>query len=286
MYKVIVYSTAIAFIMIAVLAGFAYAADCVPTPAPSCNPCPTATPCPTTPACGPCPPAPCLDKWHYTITPYVWLTSISGDVAARGRQAHVDVGVGDIIDKLNWITEFHAEARKGKLGFYVDPSYVKLSVGGADQNGNPASVGFREWLIDFALTYRLLEKQSCNGGSQSVDFIAGGRYWNLNTDITIQTIGSGSATKSWVDPIVGLRYTGDLSPRWTFALQGDIGGFGASSEFTWSVAPVFIYHISESGSLVLGYRALGVDYSTGSGDNLFKLDTTYHGPLMGYAFSF
>lgn len=236
------------------------------------------------PAAPPCPP-PVPDKWHYSIAPYAWLTSINGDVAAKGQTAHVDVGVGKVIEHLNWLTEAHIEARKGDVGFYIDPTYVKLSIG-ASSNGNPASVGFREWLIDFAGTYRVLSRTRADGGRQSVDLIAGGRYWNLNTSISVTGDGSGSRTRQWVDPIVGLRYTGDLSSNWTFLFQGDIGGFGAASEFTWSAAPLFFYHLSANRSIVLGYRALGVDYSTGSGTDFFKQDVTYHGPILGYEFGF
>lgn len=259
----------ISVVALLAVAGCAYAAEGTIISMPTAAPCPTPSP----------------ESWHYSVTPYMWLTSISGDVAARGREAHVDVGVGKIIEKLNWLTEFHAEARKNRFGFYVDPTYVKLSVGGSAQS-NSASVGFREWLVDFAGTYRLFEAPVGDGGSQSVDFIAGGRFWSMKTDVTVQNVGSGSATKNWVDPIVGLRYTADLSRNWSVVAQGDIGGFGASSEFTWSAAPVFIYHLSANRALVFGYRALGVDHVTGSGTSLFKLDTTYHGPLLGYEFGF
>lgn len=225
------------------------------------------------------------NNWHYSLTPYFWLTSISGSVAAQGKTADVDVGVTKIIEHLNWLTEAHIEARKGDFGFYVDPTYVKLSIG-ASSNGNPASVAFREWLIDFAATYRVHSTTSPDGYVQSFDVLVGGRYWNLSTDVNITGGGRGSGSRQWVDPIVGARYTTDLDRRWTFLFQGDIGGFGAGSEFTWSAAPLFFYHIAPNRSIVLGYRALCVNYSTGSAGDLYEQDVTYHGPILGYEFAF
>jgi len=38
--------------------------------------------------------------------------------------------------------------------------------------------------------------------------------------------------------------------------------------------------------LWLGYRALGVDYESGSGANKFEFDAIMHGPIAGVSFYF
>lgn len=246
-----------------------------------------AAPCPT-----PCPPPPCgagplnyENKWHYSITPYLWLPGISGNVTVRSLTASVDASAGDIIDKLNWFTAFHIEAQRDAFGLYVDPLYVKLSAGGSVGNTS-ASVGFRQWLMEFAATVRLAGSNgTADTPSSSLLGILGGRYWNLQTSISAADGRSASRTRDWVDPIVGLRYRHGGIP-WSFVLQGDIGGFGVGSEFTWSVAPILTYAVSESRDIVLGWRWLGVDYATGSGNDTFNVDVTYSGPILGYAFSF
>lgn len=224
-------------------------------------------------------------QWHYSVTPYAWLSSIDGTVGARGLQASVDASVGDIIDKLNWITQLHMEAQKDDWGLYVDPIFVKLSAGGS-VGAVPASVGFTQWLVEFAGTYRLMGRSSGPGyPSNSLRALLGGRFWSLKNSITVADGRSASRTRQWIDPIIGLRYTAGNKP-WSFVLQGDIGGFGVASEFTWSLAPVLTYSLSDAGSLVVGYRVLGVDYATGSGNDSFLLDVNYSGPILGYAFSF
>ena len=237
----------------------------------------------TSAVCAQCPEP---DKWHYSLTPYAWLSSISGDVTVRGLSSPVDIGISEIIKKLNWITQLHIEAEKGDWGYYLDPTFVKIS-SGASAGDLSASFGFRQWLVESAVTYQLMKKSvGAYGGSSSLKALVGFRYWNLNSTLSLSGGRSGSATRQWVDPIIGGRYSTDLNRKLSFILQSDVGGFGAASEFTWSVAPVFAYHLSESQSLIFGYRALGVDYSTGSGSSLFNYDVTYHGPIIGYSFGF
>jgi hypothetical protein len=77
-----------------------------------------------------------------------------------------------------------------------------------------------------------------------------------------------------------------LAERFTFGVQGDIGGFGAGSQFTWNVEGVFLYRVAHLVSLGVGYRALDIDYQRGSGATKFTFDMLIHGPLLGAVFHF
>src|SRR3974377_596587 len=46
-------------------------------------------------------------------------------------------------------------------------------------------------------------------------------------------LGTFEQTKQWVDPIVGLKLKKNLTSKWHFSIEGDIGGFGAGSDFAW-----------------------------------------------------
>jgi hypothetical protein len=69
-------------------------------------------------------------------------------------------------------------------------------------------------------------------------------------------------------------------------LRADVGGFGVSSDFTWNVQGGFSWDATDYLTLVFQYRALSVDYSTGTAGtpNRFTYDTIIHGPLIGLAF--
>jgi len=95
---------------------------------------------------------------------------------------------------------------------------------------------------------------------------------------------------SWVDPIIGLRTTWDLSDRVSTMVSGDISGFGVGSDFAWNVMGVAGYRFGlfaeRDATVFAGYRALGQDYSKGSGANRTSWDMILHGPVVGMAVEF
>jgi len=136
--------------------------------------------------------------------------------------------------------------------------------------------------------------------STALDLYAGGRAWwqrgdleiiasgTLNVfDLTFSRFGVVSAEKSvsWFDPVVGARIRHQFAPTWDFVLSGDVGGFGAGSKFSWQVLALLEHEICRSStvtwSAMLGYKALSVDYSQGSGLTLYTFDMTMHGPIFG-----
>jgi hypothetical protein len=98
------------------------------------------------------------------------------------------------------------------------------------------------------------------------------------------------ADKHWVDPVVGIRTLWELTPKWTVTALGDIGGFGAGSEFSWQAAGLVGYRFGllgdDNAKVLAGCRALYQDYKSGSGRNEFKWDMTLHGPVLGLAIGF
>ena len=99
---------------------------------------------------------------------------------------------------------------------------------------------------------------------------------------------SARVDESWVDPIIGLRWTTPLSERWKLRLRGDVGGFSIGSSFTWSGSATTIFRMTERLDLQIGYRVLDVDYDNGKApDNgFFEYNTTTHGPLLGLQIKF
>jgi opacity protein-like surface antigen len=91
---------------------------------------------------------------------------------------------------------------------------------------------------------------------------------------------------SFTDPILGAKAAWKLSDRWGFDLYGDIGGFGAGSDFTYRLGAGLGYSISDSVSLRGGYTVIDFDYSQGSGLGQIDYDTTMYGPTLGVGFKF
>ena len=72
-------------------------------------------------------------------------------------------------------------------------------------------------------------------------------------------------------------------------VRGDVGGFGLGSQFTWQAAAIYSYQWRFDGyalAALVGYRALGVTYSEGSGTSTAGIDAILHGPLIGGSLRF
>lgn len=214
------------------------------------------------------------DSWKIEVTPYVWMAALEGDVTAGPLSVPLDVSFGDVLEDLEIAFIGHLEAHNDQWAVFTDVVYLEL--GRAQRN------------LDFDVTQLILEGGVGYRLSDSFEAIAGVRYWNLDTRVgrVIDPMLELESEKDWVDPIVGGRFLVPLSDKWALGLRGDLGGFGAGSEFSWNVAAFFNWQVSESVSLLGGYRALGVDYEDSDSAVAFKYDTTTHGPGIAASFQF
>ena len=93
---------------------------------------------------------------------------------------------------------------------------------------------------------------------------------------------SESASKWWIDPIVGLR--GQINfTRWFFvALQGDVGGFTAGSQIAWLATGTLGINFTRNIFVEAGYRYFYMDYKSGA----FSYKAAEAGPFMGFGVKF
>jgi len=222
--------------------------------------------------------------WTFAVAPYVWMAGITGTVAQFGAPAiDVDASFIDVLENFDIGLMGVGEARNGRFGVLVDFQYVHLSAT-ADTPfplAEQVEVTSQTFTSLLAGEYRVFESDT-----SSVDLLAGGRLWWVDTDI--DPIGGPADPQffndgdTWVDPIIGAKARMDISKNFYFTTWGMIGGFGVSSDFTWDVMAALGYEVTDTISMVGGYRALGVDYSNGA----FVFDVVQHGPILGAVFRF
>jgi hypothetical protein len=228
----------------------------------------------------------------FTIRPYAWLSGMTGDVGARGVKTSLDESFVDILDASDSVIGFfgRGDLRKGRLGFYVEGGYMRLGVDNVSTPIGEADDKFDLGLVDAAILVRVLETPSDGrAGGISIDALAGARYVHLQNDFDFDLAASRTQTRDWVDPIVGAEATINLNEQWALMFHGDVGGFGVASDLTWSAAGLVSYRFnlgSVRSSVFAGYKAIGEDYSHGSGINEFTWDTVLHGPVIGLSFMF
>jgi hypothetical protein len=85
---------------------------------------------------------------------------------------------------------------------------------------------------------------------------------------------------------VGIKLKQPLRGRFNFNFEGDIGGFGAGSDFAWNLFPTIGVDVSKKASLHLGYRVLSENYDTGSGNQYFKYDVITQAMVLGMTIHF
>ncbi|MCX7305508.1 MAG: hypothetical protein NTV73_14440 [Hyphomicrobiales bacterium] len=230
---------------------------------------------------------PIIDSgWTFSATPYFWMAGIKGQIGVRGLQpASVDLSFSDVFNAIDWSPPpvmFTGEARNGRYGLYTDFLYLGTGGGGTLSGplGVAVDVGINNIIWSFGGSYRVLDN-----GTATVDLMAGGRLWYMDTDIAlagpVHTL-QGSGSKTWVDPIIGVAAAVDLGNGFGLKGTADVGGFGAAADLDWQVVGALQYQYNQTVSFELGYRYLDVDYSKDG----FVFDIAMQGPIVGATFKF
>jgi hypothetical protein len=221
--------------------------------------------------------------WQVRAALYGWGTALDGDVTLRGFNAPVDVGFDDIFDKIDFAFMGVVEAGCGKWSVLTDLFYADL---GADNTKGDLKFDaeLKQFIGNFVIVRNVID-DPC----RRFDAYAGARVNSIDIDLNVVRTGllrtqvfSDSDGETWVDPIIGARFQQQLPNQFFLRAVGDIGGFGVSSDLTWQAVVALGYHIGDSASLALGYRAIGTDYEDGQ----FGYDVISHGILLGFEYRF
>lgn len=230
--------------------------------------------------------------WRFEIAPYVWATSLNGDVGSRGRSVSVDADFADIVHDSDSLLAamLHMEVGRGRWSAFTDVTYGKIGVDDVfTANGFVDTTSTTLW-IEGGGAYRFIDEQPL-GASDSksrvtVDGLLGARVSVIGFDLRLKDVGIDvDQTTAWVDPFIGARARFDFGEHWAVQLRGDVGGFGAGSQFTWQAVGLIGYrfHIGNvPTTFFVGYRALEQDFQSSG----FEWDMIVHGPMIGLNFVF
>lgn len=225
------------------------------------------------------------DAWSFTAAPYAWAAGIKGDVGNFGLPAQsIELSFGDILDILDVAVFGVFEARQDRYSIGVDLSYVKISSNVATPLGIAADnidAKTETFMGTFYGGYSVMDDRKTR-----VDLIGGARVWSVDNQFRFNGGAFGGTSTSdgdtWVDPIVGIKFRTDINDRFYVSGWGMVGGFGVASDLVWDAMGVVGYEVSDVTSIIVGYRATGVDYSSGG----FVYDVVQQGPVIGAAFRF
>lgn len=223
--------------------------------------------------------------WEFQVTPYAWLSGLSGRLGTFSGAPPVDVdfSASDILDNLDFGGMVLASARNGPWVVYFDLTHVQLSTT-ESLNGvafDSADVESETTTLALALGRTVLETSQA-----SIDVYGGARAWWLDNTFTLNAVGGGSSrvreTENWVSPLIGAAALYTVSDKWSLFGSLEIGGFGVGAESEWSVLVGAIYQVSDRFAASFGWRHLDVDYDS----NGILYDVEQSGPVLGATFRF
>jgi hypothetical protein len=263
------------------------------------------------------------EEWLFIVAPYMWIPGINMNTTLLGQTTSVNQGWWDMVPKLfsNTIGVMgRAEVWKGDWGIFVDSYYMYLGGSDSDNRGKILDLGRRQTIpvslvlngnlkfitraanVDFGPRY-LLGTVKLRADKPlpvlSIEALAGGRYNNysqymkLNVDATLtgplQTRTAGGSfvskiSRSFLEPMLGMRLGLWLTPKALVSLRATVGGFGFASDnnLDSDMELSFGYKVQKHTYAYIGYRA----HSVSAKSDDFSLNTWIHGPVLGAAFVF
>lgn len=225
-------------------------------------------------------------SWNYSATSYLWFPDTTTQVTTPRGTAETDLSVKDALENLDMGVMLSLQAQRDRWRLVGDLLY--LDVDGSSPS--PFGLLFSDIAAESKLTaisaYGLY--QIWSDPNHSIELGAGLR--GARADVTV-TFHAGvlpqerlSFKDDWIDPLIAMRYTGQIATGWTANLAMDYGGFGLgnSSDETWQLAATLGYQINERWTLHGGYRQLRIDQEK---DGMpYRLDMS--GPVFGVALKF
>lgn len=237
---------------------------------------------------------PATPEWQFELTPYVFGAALNGKTGVANVTADVDMSFGDMLDNLDSGFMAMFEARKGPWGFGFDGVYFRLKDEKARSWEGPAGIGTATGDLDATMTeqvYQLAVTYRLQDATTKLDVVGATRYTQLDTDLNLVTTTGGllpggtrslSASKSWWDPVIGVRVIAPFAERWSFVGYADVGGFGVGSDATYQAIAGVNWQFSKTLAAKAGYRYFYQDYK----NNGFVWDMTAHGAYLGLGIGF
>jgi hypothetical protein len=241
-------------------------------------------------------------RWHFSVTPYLWLPNIDGSLRfsvppGAGGAPEVEVGPNNYLQNLDFALMLAGEARKGNWAVFTDVIYLDFSgeKGSVRSISGPGgivqipvnvgtSTGFKGLVWTFAGSYTV-----ARGRTATLDVLGGFRYLGAEASVSWLFAGplglfpqAGGFTQKedlW-DAIIGVRGRAKLGTgNWFIPYYLDVGT--GSSEITWQALAGIGYSF-RWGEVLLAYRHLSYDQE----DDKLIQDMRFSGPALGVSFRF
>ncbi len=218
-------------------------------------------------------------SWEWNLTPYIWMTGMSGDISVLNQTVPLDISFKDVLKNLKMAAMIHVEAKQGKWSIMFDLVYAKLESSGEVQgliNEKNITGTVKQTILELGAAYNFVTVNNF-----TLDALFGLRYYDLKIDLDFETINTIKKGFNFTDPYVGIRFKNNWDK---FGLGGrfDLGGFGIGSDISYKYNIYTEYKFSELFQLQFGYQGYTPDYKNGKS---FEYNVTSAGFVLGFNFA-
>ena len=205
------------------------------------------------------------------------MEELNGDVGVKGITAPVDIDFNDILDNLDFAIMGAVEVGYGRWSLVADKVYADLGDSQTGRFGWRTDLDLEQYLGNFLVAYEVTRNESVKFGR----LCRCARECDRNGPFlpcSVRGRPSGfPVTRRGCDPVIGARLQAELPNHFFIRALGDVGGFDVSSQITWQALAALGYDLTERSSVLLGYRAIGTDYTDGG----FTYDVVTGGVILG-----
>jgi hypothetical protein len=246
------------------------------------------------------------DKWHFRITPYLWLPTINARFhfsapsvppgAPIEGSADVQVGPNSYLSHVNSGAELDVEAYKADASVFADILYLNVGNAGASVVNISGPLGIINIPLNVSTSVRLTTTIATGGFGKQVWHVAdsegtafvGLRYinqtvsaaWTLSGPLGMYSpTGSATGAKSDLEPLIGARGRLGLGSHWFVPVYGDYGGSGSITTYQWFGG---IAHEYAGGAQMLVWREMAF-FSNNDGSELLQ-NLHLGGPAFAWSF--
>lgn len=225
------------------------------------------------------------DAWDFKVAPYLWLVGIEGTLSVGTSTGDLDASFSDILDQLDFAGQVFFSGQRGKHGFHVDYTYLRLKPDDTPLSTPPFPP---ESTLGTKLTTNLLEvayNHYFDVPDNDVAFLVGLRYTDMEIqlDPSFQEGRINAGPSSLTDFFVGVRTVTPISDKWAFSFQGTAGTGDSESPLT--LQAVFSREVRHGNRLAIGARYWKLKFREDGPKNMpVTMDTNFAGLMVGYMF--
>ena len=215
------------------------------------------------------------EGWHFTIAPYIYAPTVSGDVIINNNPGKIPS------TKLNIGGMLYIEAYSPKWSIASDLMLMDVSTDiTMNKSGREGTYNIKPTIVGLYSLWRVAKWLEVGIGGR---LVSSKSNLQVPAGIILSEIDA-EFHSVIVDPLIVTRFTFLKTKKWQIAMRGDVGAFGLLGYFTWLVNPYAGFKISKVFEVNLGYRVLSLYHD--DSENNDRLDLLLYGPQAGLLIHF